>query len=220
MLTGRSPFYKRGKSELAYQVVQENKRPLPPQDSERLGITASVWDMMVNCWDKKVSARLQIESVITCLTKAARVWVVDVPAFLLASEAGVAHVMGMQGDEAQNFADKLYKVVPPEPKTVTLDADAKEQTLASTEINSPSGKTYLTRLKALCDTSGILPSSLMLSGELEDLGTRPLKSSGSADIHKATYRGRLVAVKTLNVRRTQKPEDLRKVGMWRFASIV
>ena len=66
--------------------------------------------MMVTCWDKKVSARLQIESVITCLTKAARVWVADIPAFLLASEAGIAQVMGLKGEEAQNFADKLYKV--------------------------------------------------------------------------------------------------------------
>ncbi|KAF9646421.1 kinase-like protein [Thelephora ganbajun] len=110
VLTGRSPFYKRGKSELAYQVVQENMRPLRPQDSERLGITDSVWDTMVTCWDKKVSARLQIESVIACLTKAARVWVAEVPVFLLASEAGIAQVMGLKGEEAQNFVDKLYKV--------------------------------------------------------------------------------------------------------------
>ena len=65
---------------------------------------------MITCWDKKVSARLQIESVIQCLTKAARVWVADVPVFLLASEAGIAQVMGLKGEEAQNFVDKLYKV--------------------------------------------------------------------------------------------------------------
>ena len=111
MLTGRSPFYKRTKQELVYQVTLENKRPLRPQDSERLGITDSVWDMMVTCWGEKVSARLQIDSVIMCLTKAARVWVADVPAFLLASEAGIAQVMSLKGDEAQKFADKLYKVV-------------------------------------------------------------------------------------------------------------
>ena len=92
--------------------------------------------------------------------------------------------------------------------------------MASTGINSSSGKTYLTRLKVLCDTSGILPSSLMLSGEIGDLGTRPLKSGGSTDIHKATYRGRLVAVKSLNIRRTQKLEDPHKVGARGFLSIV
>ena len=110
MLTGRSPFHKRAKAELAYQVVREDKRPLRPQDSERLAITDGVWDMMVTCWDKKVSARLQIESVIQCLTRAARVWVADVPAFLLASEAGIARVMALRGEEAQIFVDKLYKV--------------------------------------------------------------------------------------------------------------
>ena len=110
MLTGRSPFQKRARSELAYQVVQENRRPLRPQDSERLGITDAVWDMIGNCWDKKVSARLQIESVIHCLTKATREPAADVPAFLLASEAGIAQVMGLKGEEAQNFVDQLYKV--------------------------------------------------------------------------------------------------------------
>jgi len=85
-------------------------RPLRPQDSERLGITDSVWDTMVTCWGKKVSARLQIESVIKCLTKAARVWDADVPVFLLASEAGIAQVMGLKGEEAQGFVDKLCEV--------------------------------------------------------------------------------------------------------------
>ena len=79
---------------------------------------------MVTCWDKKVSARLQIESVITCLTKAARVWTADVPAFLLASEAGIAQVMSLKGNEAQKFVDELYKVVL-EPWVLTLDADAQ-----------------------------------------------------------------------------------------------
>ena len=79
---------------------------------------------MVTCWDKKVSARLQIESVITCLTKAARVWTADVPAFLLASEAGIAQVMSLKGNEAQKFVDELYKVVL-EPRALNSDADAQ-----------------------------------------------------------------------------------------------
>lgn len=113
MLTGRSPFYhKRTKAELAIQVVLDNKRPLRPLDSERLGITDLVWDTMVTCWEEKVSARLQIESVIKCLTQAAKVWVADVPAFLLASEVGIAQVMGLKGGEAQDLVDKLYKVIP------------------------------------------------------------------------------------------------------------
>ena len=211
MLTGRSPFYKRAKAELAYQVVQENKRPLRPQDSERLGITDSLWDTMVTCWDKKVSARLQIESVIQCLTKAARVWAADVPAFLLASETGIAQVMSLKGEEAQNFVDKLYKVIFSKPQTLVLNPDAEGQTLDLTEINSPCWKTYLTRLKALCDASGVLPTSLMLSGDLGDAGTRPMSSNNSANVHKATYRGRAVAVKALKARHTQTQDDVHKV---------
>jgi len=124
VLTGRPPFYKRGKTVLAYEVVKEDKRPLRPQDSERLGITDSVWAMMVTCWDKRDSARLQIESVITTLTKASRDWVADVPAFLLASEAGIAQVMALKGDEAQKFVDGLCKVIL-EPQKLTRDADAQ-----------------------------------------------------------------------------------------------
>ena len=80
--------------------------------------------MMITCWDKSVSPRLQIESVITCLTRASRVWVADVPAFLLASEAGISQVMGLKGNEAQKFVDELYKVVL-EPQKLTLDADVR-----------------------------------------------------------------------------------------------
>ena len=60
----------------------------------------------------------------------------------------------------------------------------------------------------------------MLSKELGDLGARPLKSSGSADIYKATYRGRAVAVKALKIHHTQTPEYTHKVRTQRFASVV
>lgn len=60
----------------------------------------------------------------------------------------------------------------------------------------------------------------MLSGELDSLATRPLKSSGSAGIYKATYRGRMVAVKTLKAGRNQTPEYMHKVRLGRFPSIV
>jgi hypothetical protein len=66
--------------------------------------------MMVTCWDEKVSARHQIESVIKCLAEAAKVWVADVPAFCLASETGISQVMGLKGEEAQSFVDESYKV--------------------------------------------------------------------------------------------------------------
>ena len=100
----------------------DDKRPLRPQDSERLGITDSVWDMMITCWDKKDSARHQIENVIACLTRAAREWAADIPAFLLASEAGIAQVMDLKGEDAEEFVDKLYKVAPLGLRTLTADA--------------------------------------------------------------------------------------------------
>ena len=212
MLTGRSPFYKRAKAELAYQVVLENMRPLRPQDSERLGITDSIWDMMVTCWDKKISARLQIESVIQCLTKAARVWAADVPAFLLASEAGIAQVTGLKGEDAQTFVDKLYKVpLLAVTRALALGTDIQGQTLASTEISSPSGKTYLTHLRAICSASEVLPTPLVLPGNLDNLGTLPANSNGPANIHKANYQGRVVAVKALEARHIQAPDNMHNV---------
>ena len=60
----------------------------------------------------------------------------------------------------------------------------------------------------------------MLSGEPEDLGTRPIKSSGSANVYKATYRGRAVAVKALRTLRTQTPEYTHKVRTWRSVFVV
>lgn len=79
----------------------------------------------MTCWEEKVSARLQIESVIKCLTQSAKARAADVPAFLLASEAGVDQVMGLKGGEAQDFMDKLYKVTPFGPQSLTVDADVQ-----------------------------------------------------------------------------------------------
>lgn len=92
--------------------------------------------------------------------------------------------------------------------------------MASTEINSPSGKTYLARLKALCNASGVLPTSLALPGDLTDLRTRPVNPSGSANVYKAAYRGRPVAVKALKAGRAQTQDDVHKVRSRRFVFIV
>lgn len=81
--------------------------------------------MVVACWEEKVSARLQIESVIKCLMQAAKAWVADAPAFLLASEAGIAQVMSLKGEEAQSFVEKLYKVTHFGPQVLTVGADVQ-----------------------------------------------------------------------------------------------
>lgn len=60
----------------------------------------------------------------------------------------------------------------------------------------------------------------MLSGELGDFGTRPVNSSGSANIHKATYQERVVAVKALKARRMQSSDSMHKVRIPRLEFIV
>jgi hypothetical protein len=78
---------------------------------------------MVACWNEKVSARLQIEDVIKCLTYAANVWDADVPAFLLASEGGIAQAMSLEGREAQSFLDRFYEVTPFDSQLLTVGVD-------------------------------------------------------------------------------------------------
>ena len=110
MLTGTPPFARRGKTELACKVVLENERPPRPRDSEKLGFTDKVWGSLERCWEKQPSARPKIDAVSACLKQAAETWVVDVPAFMLASKAGVEQVMNMKEDQAKDFADRLDEV--------------------------------------------------------------------------------------------------------------
>ena len=110
MLTGTPPFARRGKTELACKVVLEDERPSKPRDSEKLGFTDDVWATLRTCWEKKPSARPSIDAVSVCLKEAVKTWVVDVPAFMLASRAGVEQVMNMKEDQAKNFADRLDEV--------------------------------------------------------------------------------------------------------------
>lgn len=110
MLTGTSPFAKKGKTELACKVVLENERPQRPRNSEKLGFTEGVWGILQTCWDKVPSSRPSIDIVSAFLKQAAETWVVDVPAFLLASKAGVAQVMSMKQDQAKDFANQLDEV--------------------------------------------------------------------------------------------------------------
>ena len=110
MLTGTSPFAKKGKTELACKVVLENERPQRPRNSEKLGFTEGVWGILQTCWDKVPSTRPSIDIVSAFLKQAAETWVVDVPAFMLASKAGVAQVMSLKEDQAKDFANQLDEV--------------------------------------------------------------------------------------------------------------
>ena len=110
VLTGTSPFAKRGKTELACKVVLEGERPRRPRDSEKLGFTDKVWKVLQQCWEKTPSARPPVDDVSTCLKQAMETWAVDVPAFMLASKAGVEQVMNMKEDQAKDFANQLDQV--------------------------------------------------------------------------------------------------------------
>ena len=114
MLTGTAPFARRGKTELACKVVLEGERPPKPRDPEKLGFTDKVWESLQRCWENKPSARPSIGAVSACLEKAAETWVVDIPAFMLASRAGVEQVMNLKEDQAKDFADRLDEVCPRE----------------------------------------------------------------------------------------------------------
>jgi len=110
VLTGTPPFARRGKTELACKVVLEGERPPRPRDSEKLGFTDRVWESLQRCWEKKPSARPSVDAISACLKHAAETWEVDVPAFMLASRAGVEQVMNMREDQAKDFADRLTEV--------------------------------------------------------------------------------------------------------------
>ena len=104
---GARPFAGNEGTELACEIVFNDKRPQKPIDSERLGFTNEVWELMLRCWEKKPSARPSIENIFTCLKPASETWVVNVPAFMLASKAGVRQAMNMKGAQAKDFVNQL-----------------------------------------------------------------------------------------------------------------
>ena len=77
-----------------------------------MGFTDKVWGSLQRCWEKKPSARPTIDVVSACMRQAAETWVVDVPAFMLSSEARGEQVMNTKEDQAKDFADKLDEVRP------------------------------------------------------------------------------------------------------------
>ena len=110
MLTGAPPFASRQKPELACEVVLGGKRPPRPNNSENLGITNEIWDLLELCWRKDASLRPTANHVVRCLEVATKHWTADATAFLLANESGVQEVMSMEREKAQKIADDLDKV--------------------------------------------------------------------------------------------------------------
>jgi hypothetical protein len=110
VLTGAPPFASQQKPELACQVVLDGERPPRPRNSESLGITNEIWDLLERCWAKDASSRPAAKHVVHSLERAIKHWTADTTAFLLASEAGVQEVMSMDHEKAQKFADELDTV--------------------------------------------------------------------------------------------------------------
>ena len=215
MLTGTPPFGKDGMTELVCKVVLEDQRPSKPRDSEKLGFTDDVWETLQRCWEKKPSARPPIDAVSACLKQAAKTWVVDVPAFMLASRAGVEQVMSLKEDKARAFADRLDEVrcleIRPHP-SIGGRPRFFIQTLDQIGISQHSGKMYLKYLQRLCGTSGVLPTSSLLTEGFDHFDERPFACGGFADVYRATYKGQTVAVKTFKAMYMDNLEDTHRVG--------
>lgn len=209
---GARPFAGDEGTELACEIVFNDKRPQRPINSERLGFTNEVWDVLQKCWEKKPSARPSIKDISACLKHAVRTWVVDVPAFMLASKVGVENVMNMREDQARDFANKLDEVCSREIGIAfPHSSDISFQVLSQIGIGQQLGKTYLKYLWELCGVSGVLPASFMLTDGLEDIESKPFTSGGFADIYRATYNGRPVVAKVLKTTPMSELKEVQKV---------
>jgi len=112
VLGGTLAFAWREKTELACKVLIEGERPPRPRDSEKLGFTDKVWEILQGCWEEDPPARPTIDAVSACLKQAVETCAVDVRAFTLVSEAGVEQVMDVKEEQAMDFANKLDEVHP------------------------------------------------------------------------------------------------------------
>lgn len=110
VLMGAPPFASRQKQELACEVALEGKRPPRPNNSESLGITDEIWELLELCWAEDASSRPKVSHVMRRLEGMTKNWTADPIAFLLANEAGVQEVMKMERERAQKIADDLDEV--------------------------------------------------------------------------------------------------------------
>ena len=110
VLTGAPPFAGQQGPELACKVILEGKRPPRPNNSESLGITDEIWDLLELCWAKEASSRPTVKDVVDRLEMAAKNRTEDVVASLSMSEAGAQEIINVHRERAQKIADGLDKV--------------------------------------------------------------------------------------------------------------
>ena len=198
MLTGAPPFSNREKQELACRVVLSGERPSRPSNSESLGITNEIWNLLEICWAKDAASRPTANHVVRCLKGAVKDWTADPATFLAGSKAGVQEVMSMDYERAQKFADELDKVCDHVSVEPVGDSNLFPQALDSVGV-STNTKKYLRCLQKLCGASGVLPQSFALNGGLEKVESVPFARGGFSDVYKATCNGKVVVVKALRI---------------------
>ena len=210
MLTGAPPFANRQKPEVAFHVVLEGKRPPRPNNSEILGITDEIWNLLELCWAKDASSRPEVSRVLACLKGIAKHWKADATAFLLASDAGLQEVMSMEPEKAQKIADDIDKVRSHVSCQHSWCFNPISEALDRVGISKNTRK-YLRCLQKLCGISGVLPQSFTLTGELEMIDKEPFNGGGFAYVYKAIYEGQTVVVKVLKTDTPGDPKPTRTV---------
>ena len=199
MLTGAPPFANREKQELACRVGLSDERPSRLSDSESLGITNKIWNLLEMCWAKDATSRPTINYVMRCLKGAVKHWTADPATFLAVSlKAGVQEGMNMDHESAQKFADEFDKVCYRVNVELVGDSKLFPQALNFVGVSSKTEK-YLRRLQQLCGVSGVLPQSFALNGGLESIESIPFARGGFLNVYKATCNGKVVVVKALRI---------------------
>lgn len=73
------------------------------------------------------------------------------------------------------------------------------------------GKTYWKVLQRLCEASGVLPASFILTEGFYNIEQKSFTSGGSADLCKATYNGQSVMMMVFNPDLNEDLEGVHKV---------
>jgi hypothetical protein len=69
IFTGEIPF-REYRNQKVVPMVIEGRRPKRPANSQGVGLSDEIWDMMQTCWDREPSNRPQIGDIVKLLAKA------------------------------------------------------------------------------------------------------------------------------------------------------
>ena len=90
--------------------ISDGIQPDRPQEAQKLGLTDSLWEMTVRCWDQDPTQRPNMTEVVKLLRKMLRLSLSmegDLDEFF---EACKSQGRDGQGERAQEFADDLDEV--------------------------------------------------------------------------------------------------------------